>query len=411
LDADSDRSAAPITDVRATRLVAGLDADDLDGSSHTVLIEVEDANGLTGIGEADSSSAAVHAVVTMQDEQRWNWGMRSVLLGADPVQIGALWDKLAEVTAYQGPSGISRHALAAVDIALHDLAGKQLARPSYHLLGGARRSHLTPYATIYAGAIRDRSLSQMMDATLALMDKALRLGFRAVKMEVVFEHLATDRDLVSCIRDGRAVVGDDIELLVDFGYRWTDWRDACWTLRHAEDSRIWLAEAALPHGDLESHARLAGRVETRVGGGEFATTFEECRAWLEVGHVDVVQADISRCGGLTEMRRVAQAAAMHGATVIPHCWKTGINAAAARHFQAATANAPFIEMLSPELFRSPLRTGLVGPEPVLRDGQLPLPTGPGVGVQLSDAVVEQYQQPASAGHSSLEEAKIAGAAD
>jgi Enolase C-terminal domain-like len=169
---------------------------------------------------------------------------------------------------------------AATGDALHDLAGKQLGRPSYHLLGGARRSHLTPYATIYAGAIRDRSLSQMMDATLALMDKALRLGFRAVKMEVVFEHLATDRDLVSCIREGRAAVGDDIELLVDFGYRWTDWRDACWTLRHAEDSRIWLAEAALPHGDLESHARLAARVETRVGGGEFATTFEECRAWL-----------------------------------------------------------------------------------------------------------------------------------
>jgi L-alanine-DL-glutamate epimerase-like enolase superfamily enzyme len=411
LDADSNPSTAPIADVRATRLVAGLDADDLDGSSHTVLIEVDDANGLTGIGEADSSSAAVHAVVTMQDEQRWNWGLRSVLLGADPVQIGALWDKLAEVTAYQGPSGISRHALAAVDIALHDLAGKQLRRPGYHLLGGARRSHLTPYATIYAGAIRDRSLNQMMEATLGLMDKAVRLGFRAVKMEVVFEHLATDRDLVSCIRHGRAVVGDDVELLVDFGYRWTDWRDACWTLRHAEDSRIWLAEATLPHGDLESHARLAERVETRVGGGEFATTFEECRAWLEVGHVDVVQADISRCGGLTEMRRVAQAAAMHGAAVIPHCWKTGINAAAARHFQAATANAPFIEMLSPELFHSPLRAGLVSPEPVVRDGRLPLPTEPGIGVQLSDAVVEQYRQRASADRSRPEAAEIAGAGD
>jgi L-rhamnonate dehydratase len=122
--------------------------------------------------------------------------------------------------------------------------------------------------------------------------------------------------------------------------------------------------------------------------------------------VDVVQADISRCGGLTEMRRVAQAAAMHGAAVIPHCWKTGINAAAARHFQAATANAPFIEMLSPELFYSPLRAGLVGPEPVVHNGQLPLPTEPGVGVQLSDAVVEQYRQPASADHGSLEEAKL-----
>jgi hypothetical protein len=57
-----------------------------------------------------------------------------------------------------------------------------------------------------------------------------------------------------------------------------------------------------------SASRAGPRVETRVGGGEFAATFEECRAWLEVGHVDVVQPDISRCGGLTEMLRVAQAA-------------------------------------------------------------------------------------------------------
>jgi L-alanine-DL-glutamate epimerase-like enolase superfamily enzyme len=71
------------------------------------------------------------------------------------------------------------------------------------------------------------------------------------------------------------------------------------------------------------------------------------------------------------MRKVAQLAAMHGATVIPHCWKTGINAAAARQFQAATENVPLIEMLSSELFDSPLRAGLVGPEPSVQNGLLP----------------------------------------
>jgi L-rhamnonate dehydratase len=393
LDADCESPEVPITDVRATMLVTAFDADDLDASNHTMLVEIEDAEGRIGIGEADSSSAATHAVVSMQDEQRWNWGLRSALIGKDPVQVGALWDKLATVTAYQGPSGISRHALAAVDIALHDLAGKQLRRPAFHLLGGARRNHLRPYATIYAGAIGDRSLAAMMDATLELMTKAIGLGFRAVKMEVVFEELASDRDLVSCIRDGRQTIGEDAELLVDFGYRWHDWRDASWTLRHAEASRIWLAEATLPHHDLESHARLASRVDTRVGGGEFATTFEECRVWLETGQVDVIQADIARCGGFTEMRRVAQLAAMHGTAVIPHCWKTGINAAAARQFQAATENVPLIEMLSAELFHSPLRGGLVSPEPAVKDGLLPLPTAPGLGVELVSSVVDRYRKP------------------
>lgn len=382
---------APISAVRATILSAGIDEPDLDGSSHTMLVEIEDENGLVGIGEADSSSSAAYAVVTMADEQRWNQGLRSVLLGADPVQVGAIWDRLAEATRYQGQAGIARHALAAVDIALHDLAGRQLGRPTFHLLGGARREHLTPYATVWVAPVAGDGLSDLLDRTLAAMTTAVSLGFTAVKMEVVFGGLASDRELVACIREGRATVGDTVELLVDFGYRWTDWRDALWVLDQVQDCQLWLAEATLPDTDLDGHARLAARAHTRIGGAELASTLGECRAWLERGRVDVLQPDISRCGGLTEMARVAQLAALHGAQVVPHCWKTGINAAAARHFQAATANAPFIEMLSPELFDSPLRAELVAPEPPLDGGRLPLPDLPGLGVSLLPGTVARYR--------------------
>jgi len=158
-----------------------------------------------------------------------------------------------------------------------------------------------------------------------------------------------------------------------------------------EDCRIWLAEATLSHTDLEGHARLASRVETRIGGGELASTLEECRAWLEIGRVDVIQADIARCGGLTEMHRVAQLAAIHGALVVPHCWKSGISAAASRHFHAATANAPFIEVLSADLFDSPLRAELVRGEPSLDSGRYPLPHLPGLGVELIVETVERYR--------------------
>jgi L-alanine-DL-glutamate epimerase-like enolase superfamily enzyme len=83
-------------------------------------------------------------------------------------------------------------------------------------------------------------------------------------------------------------------------------------------------------------------------------------------------------------------AAMHGASVVPHCWKTGINAAAARHLQAATPNVPFIEMLTPQLFPSPLRADLVAPEPQLIDGRLALPEAPGLGVELDRRTVQRY---------------------
>jgi L-alanine-DL-glutamate epimerase-like enolase superfamily enzyme len=385
-------AVSPIADVRATVLRSGSDPEDLDSSSETLLLEVEDVEGRVGIGEADTASRAGAALVDMEDVHRWNGSFRGVLLGADPFATAELWARMAERTSYAGPSGIARHTLAGLDIALHDLAGKQLGRPAFHLLGGARREFLSPYATVYAGAARDRPLGELMERSRQLLERALAAGFRAVKLELIFEGAAGDRQLVDCIREARRIVGDDTQLLVDFGYRWNHWRDALAVLRAVEDCRLWLVEAALAHGDLTGHARLAARAEPRIGGAELATTLEECVAWLDVGRVDVLQPDVARAGGLTGMRRIAELAAVRGVEVVPHCWKTGINAAAARHLQAASPNVPLIEMLTPELFDSPLRRELVRGEPTLREGRLPLPDRPGLGIELVSEAVEAYRE-------------------
>src|SRR4029453_17299259 len=127
-----------------------------------------------------------------------------------------------------------------------------------------------------------------MDDVAARFGRALDLGFTAVKMEVLFEDLVTDAGLVECIREGRRLLGDEVTMMVDFGYRWSDWREALWTLRRVEDCNVYFAEATLRHDDLAGHARLAERVETRVCGAEFAATVDECREWLERGRVDVL---------------------------------------------------------------------------------------------------------------------------
>jgi L-alanine-DL-glutamate epimerase-like enolase superfamily enzyme len=384
-----------VVDVRAHVLRGGMNLADLDGATETLLVEVEDAEGRVGIGEADTASDAARAIVLMDDVHLLCRGLRNTLLGCDPIELRSNWHRLADATFLAGPSGVARHAIAAVDVALHDLAGKQLGRPVYQLLGGALRRAITPYATCYAGTVGERSLHEMLDATCVLLDRARSLGFRAIKMEVLFEGVARDRDIVVCVREGRLTVGDDVELLVDFGYRWSDWRDAAWTLRELEDCRIYLAEATLAHDDLASHAKLAATASTRIGGGEFASTWHECLAWLELGRVDVVQADVSRAGGLTEMQRIAQSALERGASVVPHCWKTGINAAAARHLQVASANVPFVEMLVPALWSSPLRDELVTPEPELENGHIALPSLPGLGVELSRDALREYAVPLS----------------
>lgn len=317
--------------------------------------------------------------------------MADILVGADPFEIGALHDRLYAGTIYPGRRGLGIHALSAVDIALHDLVGKQLGRPVYQLLGGRRRERLTPYATIYPGMPQGRSVREIVEDIAERIEKALETGFAAVKAEVLFYDLVSDRELVGLVQDIRGRIGDATTLLIDFGYRWHDWRSALWALERMADSDVYLAEAALQHDDLAGHARLAERVEMRVGGAEFAATRFECREWLDTGRVDVLQPDINRVGGLTEIRRVAQLAEHASAQVIPHGWKTGITAAAGLHFHVATANSPYFEYLSPRLWTSPLRTELVSPEPELVDGQIALPSRPGLGIDLNEEFVERHR--------------------
>src|SRR6185312_11742839 len=132
---------------------------------------------------------------------------------------------------WHGRRGLGLHAIGALDIALHDLAGKQLGLPVYKLMGGARRSHLEPYCTIYPGLAHGRDTASLMQEIARQFDKALAVGFRAVKMEVLFYDLVNDSELANCIREGRRMLGDGITLALDFGYRWRSWHDALSVLR------------------------------------------------------------------------------------------------------------------------------------------------------------------------------------
>jgi L-alanine-DL-glutamate epimerase-like enolase superfamily enzyme len=107
--------------------------------------------------------------------------------------------------------------------------------------------------------------------------------------------------------------------------------------------------------------------------------------------VDVIQTDISRTGGLTEILRTAELCALHGVELIPHGWKTGILAHAGLHFQAACPAAPFFELVSPHVYDSPLRRDLVVPEPVVQDGTVALPQAAGLGFDLDPDVVARYR--------------------
>jgi L-alanine-DL-glutamate epimerase-like enolase superfamily enzyme len=365
--------------------------DDLDGTVDTVIVRIVDEDGRHGIGETDAPPSVIRSFVEMPTAHLWSRNLSEILVGADPVETAGLWQRMYDGTFWPGRRGLGIHALSAVDVALHDLAGKQLGIPAYKLMGGARRERLRPYCTIYPGLAHGRPVRALMQEIERQFDAALAAGFRAVKMEVLFYDLVSDRELVGLIREGRKMLGDEILMAVDFGYRWHSWQDALWVLDRIGDCDIFFAEATLQHDDLHGHAALAARSRIRIGGAEAAATRWEIREWLETGKVGVVQPNITRAGGLTEIRRIAELCELNGAQVVPHGWKTGITSAIGRHFQAACPAAPVFEYVSPKVFDSPLRRELVSPEPEVVDGWMELPAAPGLGIELNEELVARWR--------------------
>ena len=362
-----------------------------DGAEETVLVKVIDENGDYGIGECVATPSVTKAMIDMPTVHFWSQGIKEHVVGRDPIEARAIYDTIYHSSFYHGRRGILIHALSAVDIALWDLAGKQLGKPVYQLLGGARCDKIRPYATIYPGDIYDGPLSNIVAELEKQAQIAVDQGLRSVKVPILFGEHLSDSKLVGFIDDCRRMVGDDIELSLDFGYRWRDWQDAAWLLKRIDDARIAFAEAPLWHDDLHGHNKLAQVSPVKVGGAEFAVGRWEVRDWLETGGVSLVQPGVSRAGGFTELMRIAEMCEMYGASLIPHSYATGITDICNIHLQAACLTIPTVEFRSSRLGPSRLRTELVSPaEPEIVDGYIQLPDAPGLGVTLNEALVEQY---------------------
>lgn len=362
-----------------------------EGNEETVLVKVTDENGLYGIGECVAIPDTTRAMVDQVTINFWSQGIGPQLIGADPLEAKALYDKVYHRSFYHGRRGVLIFALSAVDIALYDLAGKQLGKPVYQLLGGARCERIRPYATIYPGDVYDGPLPPIVAELEKQTQTALDQGIRAVKVPVLFEEHLSDRAVLGFLEDCRKMVGDDIALALDFGYRWRDWHEAAALMRRIEDLDIEFVEAPLWHDDLHGHARLAAVSPVRIGGAEFATGRWEIREWLEQGGVSLVQPGVSRAGGFTELVRIAELCEMYGATLIPHSFATGITDTCNFHLQAASLTVPMVEFRSSRLGPSKLRTELVSPaEPEIVDGYIELPSAPGLGLELNEDFVAKY---------------------
>jgi L-alanine-DL-glutamate epimerase-like enolase superfamily enzyme len=267
-----------------------------------VVTDVETSTGLVGTGLSYTTGVGGTAILALVDDY-----CARMLVGEDPLAIGRLWETLGKQLRRSG-TGLAQLALAAVDTALWDLAGKHDGLPVYRLLGAYRDS-----VPVYGSGI-DLFLDE--PGLLAHVEELLALGFDWIKIKVGKEDPAEDAARVAAVR---RLIGPHRRLCVDANQVW----ELPEAVRHAAAlaaagaDLAWLEEPLHPE-DVEGHASLRARVPVPVAVGESVYTEAQFLAYLRAGAADVVQPDLCRVGGFTGFVRIAHLAAAHHLPVAPH---------------------------------------------------------------------------------------------
>lgn len=332
-------------------------------SLEIVVVEVETDSGTIGIGEALARYGS-RGYADLIDS-----ALTPRLIGQDARDRRRLWKSMRAVLTGR-PGGQLVEAIAAIDIALWDIAGKELGQPIHKLLGGMGRERVQAYAS---------SINWLDDATVEQeVADALALGFTQIKVK-------TGAPIDHAIRRAAFVrdLAPDALLGVDANWAY-DVDDAMRLGRALVDMGYDFFEEPIAPHDREGYRRLAHHLPIRLAAGESDFVTSEALMSLHDRSIGMIQPDVARSGGITETWRIAELAAAHHTAYAPHVgWSGAICAAASLHLAAAAESFRTFECM---VFDNPLREGLctpvVGARTDLVDGTLAVPQTPGLGVTL-----------------------------
>jgi len=371
-----------ITEVEAIVLrQAVVDEGIADGSQDDLVIRISTDEGITGIGEVDSSPELVRALVQAPSSHAVATSLRDALLGEDPLDVERLWHKMYRSLIYFGRRGIAIHAISGLDIALWDIKGKALGKPVFELLGTPHRDRVRAYAS----RLMPETAAEVTDAIAELRDQ----GFTAVKLG--WGPLGKDpRQDIELAAAAKSAAGDGVEIMIDAGLGYVaDAKTAIEVARAYEQLDIYWLEEPFEPDEYEAYAELADTVDIRVTAGEQDATWWGFRELIDRAHVDVVQPDVTRCGGITETLRIAELARSRGIETVPHAWKSGIIKAASLHCNAVMPDGVWQEYCVAD---TPINTSLTRQRlPIEADGYVAVPTAPGLGVDLDEDVLESLR--------------------
>lgn len=325
---------------------------------NALLVKIETNQGVCGWGEIKGTEPRVAAVMAQS--------LFELLDGENPTRIEHLWQKLYRAHRDIRGGPILVHTMAGIDIALWDLVGKLYGVPVYRLLGGPCRDRLRVYHT----------------------PKAVK-----VPPHGIYEHSGTPADIdrmVQAIRRAREKVGPDGAVMFDAHCAVPPATLIQLASALEPSDLLFIEEPAVP-GNIEVFRRLKEQIRIPLATGERDRTIWEMLPYLAEGVIDVLQPDCCHTGGITAMRKIAILAEAYFVPIAPHCTAGFLGIAASLH---VAASVPFF--LIHEFY--PDNRG-ANPDAVTRmaweidkEGYVGLPGGPGLGVEVDEAVLARMAQ-------------------
>ncbi len=325
-------------------------------------VQVRTDEGIEGIGITAFGGKMVRALVAALED------FGELIKGDDPLRIEQVNAKMRAASAPCG-SGIAQLAISAIDIALWDIRGKAFGIPLARLLGGLR-DKVPAYAS---GALtRTTPTDKLVRAAAALAEK----GYKQVKTQMAVPGLNPAQE-IERIRLVREAVGPEVNLMVDINQRWSV-AEAISIGHRIEDLGLGWLEDPTTCDDHQGHAKIADALTTPVCAGEYLWGIEPHRQALSHHSSDITMVDALRAGGVTQWMKIAAMAEAFNKPVASHLLPE-IHV----HLIAAIPNGLVVEYM-------PWTWRLFDDPPMPVNGEMTVPTGPGLGLKFAGDLFEKY---------------------
>ncbi len=360
------------------------------GVRFILLIKVSTDEGISGWADVETQPHVGKAIMDAPSGGQIGFeSVRAGLIGENPFERERIWQKLYRFMAYYGRQGAGMQMISGVDIALWDICGKACGQPVWALLGARYRDKVKAYASTLFRPTPD----DMKQAVAGYLEK----GFQAIKFG--WGAFGYDLDLdIALVRAARDEAGPGVDLMVDGGWYGTrydqpyrsrpvkDWIRLALAL---EDLGIFWLEDFLHPENFSGYAEVSRATRAlRIAAGEQLAGYAEFERLVNEGRVHSLQPDLSRCGGLTVGRQVADLAQRRGIDCVPHAWLTDLLKAASLHLNAYLLNSLYLEY---NVSSASILNNLCVQKIEMVDGYIPIPDGPGLGVEVDEDMVARYR--------------------